>query len=178
MQLNGKGQGVAIDFLFAVLVFLLLLNAIMILIENSNKNVAEKGLLSEMNSTAIETIDRLVRTKGVPNNWEQKDISETLLIGVAKGDRALDEEKLEKFVEWTQDYRSLDYNSVKTLLLIGSDYYFSLEDSSGNTIQINGVDVSSELPTNSENVPAVNVKRIVNFNGEEAIAQLTLYYPR
>ena len=171
-----RGQGIAIDFLFAVLVFLLVLNACMALMGSSAESASDKILLNELNAKTSQTIDMLVRTEGNPNDWEQHGIDEARIIGLAKRDRALDKGKVDKFVEWAANYSDVigDYNKVKSLLLIGYDYYFRIVDSDGLLLKETGQPDQAAR----ERMVNVNVKRIVNFNGEEVIAELTIYFPQ
>lgn len=174
-MLGKKGQGIAIDFLFAVLLFLMILNASMTIIDNSNKNSANKAIVNSLNDTLSQTLDRLVRSGGEPVDWEGKTLDETILIGLAKRDRVLDNEKVERFSQWAGNYSDLtgDYNKTKSRLLMGYDFYFVLTDSLGNTLKIPGTPGDAW-----DNMQATNLKRVVNYNGGEAIAELTLYYPR
>ncbi len=167
--MNKKGQGIAIDFLFAVMIFLLVLNASMALIDSSNATVADKNIIGELQSSASQAIDTLVRTAGMPKDWQNKSIDETSLIGLAKKDRVLDNGKVNTFVEWAEEYGTEDYNKVKTLLLSGYDFHFKIGSLEAPSIN---------QPGFWENMTAVRIKRIVNFNGEEAIAEFTIYYPQ
>ena len=177
--MKAKGQGIALDFLFAVLVFLLVLNASLSFMDSGTRSVSEKSILNSLNSKATQTMDRLIRTDGEPNNWEQLDLGQVTAIGLAKRDRALDEDKVERFFELTgeaRDYSSQDYNAVKSLLLIGYDYYFQLKESDGGVLKQTDVPIPTD--TKWDNMIQVTVKRIVNYNGVEVIADLTIYYPR
>jgi len=171
-MLGRKGQGIAIDFLFATLVFLLVLNTSMTLIANGNQTVSDKSLLNELQSKSAQTLDIIVRTDGEPNNWEEKSIGSVTTIGLAKRDRALESGKVQKFTEWATTYRSADYNAIKSLLLIGYDYYFEISDSEGIVIANTG---KPDVGVRSKGLE-VSAKRIVNYEGEEAIARLTFYF--
>jgi hypothetical protein len=144
------------------------------LIEGSNKSVADKAILNELNARTEQTLDMLVRTDGQPNNWQEKTIDEATMLGLAKRDRVLDSEKVTKFVQWASEYRSEDYNKAKALLLIGYDYYFKISDSGGTVLQETG-QPDSEI---QKKTIAITNKRIVNLDGGEAIARLTIYYPK
>ena len=170
--MNKKGQGIAIDFLFAVLVFLLVLNASMILIDSNNSTATDKNLIGELQSTASQAMDTLVRPEGLPTNWQNRSIDEASLIGLAKRDRVLDSDKINTFMTWAEDYSDVtgDYNKVKTLLLSGYDFHFKIGDLEA-PLEIN-------QPGNWNDMTAVRIKRIVNFNGGEAIAEFTIYYPQ
>ena len=174
LTLTKKGQGIAIDFLFAVLVFLLVLNASLTLIDKNNLGVMDKNILNDLHSRATQTLDMLIRTSGQPNDWYKKTIDEVTVIGLAKRDRALETVKVEKFVEWAQDYGSVDYNKSKTLLLIGYDYRLKISDSDDFTLY----QIPKILPSSWDNMVAINIKRIVNLDGDEVIVEFTIYYPR
>lgn len=173
---KSRGQAIALDFFFALMVFVLVLSAMTAMIDSNAKSSLEKRRASELNSKAVQTIDMLVRTSGQPNNWEKKGTDEITAIGLAKRDLVIDDAKTSKFVEWAGAYESADYNRAKSLLLIGYDYYFCIKDSAGQVVRETGKPADISLTWG--NMTAVNVKRIVNFNGDEGIAELTIYYPR
>ena len=168
-----KGQGIALDFLFAVLVFLLVLNASLALMDSSNNSAVDKSLIVDLQAKASQTIDMLVRTEGSPSDWQYKGIGEAIIIGLAKRDRALDPDKVNKFVEWASTYGSENYGKAKLLLLIGYDYHFRIISSAGLTLK--EAPSQATQPSEWDGMTAVRAKRIVNFNGDEAIAELTLY---
>ena len=170
--MNKKGQGIAIDFLFAILIFLLVLNASMALINSNNTTALDKNLMGELQASASQAIDMLVRTEGVPKDWQNKSIDEASLIGLAKRDRVLDSDKINTFMTWAEDYsdETGDYNKVKTLLLSGYDFHFKIGDLEA-PLEINQPDIWNDMT-------AVRIKRIVNFNGGETIAEFTIYYPQ
>ena len=172
-----KGQGMAIDFLFAVLIFLLLLNAALSLWSSNSKSFEKEALLSELNARASQTIDLLIRDSGTPSDWEKRTIDDTAMIGLAATDRVLDEEKVAKFTEWTKTGNGFwgeDYNKVRQKMLLSSDFYFRLS-SEGETV----LAATAEAPTELQNEWwVINVKRIVNYGGEAAIAELSLYHPK
>ena len=169
-----KGQGLAIDFLFAVLVFLLLLNASMLLIEGNSRLFSEESNLNALNSSATQAADMLVRTKGEPEDWHLQGIESVTRLGLAKRDRVLESKKLSKFLEWAQTYDSSDYNKAKELLLIGCDYYLKVSDSDGAVLHETG------LPSDNRwnGMYAISVKRIVSLSEEEVAFDFAVYYPR
>ena len=178
MKADEKGQGIALDFLFAVLVFLLVLNASLALMDSGNSSAADKSLIVDLQAKASQTIDMLVRTEGQPNDWQYKGIGEANIIGLAKRDRVLDKGKVNKFVEWGADYSdtSGDYNRARALLLIGYDFHFRVINSSGEILK--EAPSQETQPPKWEDMTAVRVKRIVNLDGDEVIAELTIYYPQ
>ena len=175
-----RGQAIALDLLFAVLIFLLLLNSGLLFLGSSNSTVEGKGLLDDLEARAIQSLDMLVRTAGKPDDWQLKSIGDVTFLGLAKRDRVLDEAKVERFRGWIQTYGSSDYNRVKSLLLIGYDYYFKMTDSSGSILQVKGNNIESGVPAGSswDKMKAINLKRVVNFRGEAAIVEFAIYYPQ
>ncbi len=174
LSFSERGQGMAIDFLFAILIFLFLLNASMLLIESSGKLASDESILNALNNTASRTADMLVRTGGEPDDWYQLDIDSVTIIGLAKRDRVLENKKLSKLLEWGQTYGSSDYNKVKGLLLIGYDYYFKVSDSEGIVMHETGVPNDSRW----NEMRAVSVKRIVSLSEEGVALDFAIYYPR
>jgi len=169
------GQGMAIDFLFAVLIFLLLLNAALSLWSSNSKSFEREALLSELSARASQTIDLLVRDSGTPNNWEARAIGDVQIIGLASTDRQLDSEKVGKFIVWGGNFWSEDYNKVRQKMLLASDFYFKLSNEQGTTIIAQTAPPPLEL---QEKWWVINVKRIVNYGGEAAIAEFSLYHPK
>lgn len=176
-RLTAKGQGMAIDFLFAVLIFLLLLNAALSLWSSNSKSFEKEALLSDLGSRASQTIDLLVRDSGTPNDWETRTIDNTQIIGLASTDRVLDSEKVAKFTEWTKNgdgFWGEDYNKVRQKMLLASDFYFRLSDADGIPIAQTAVP-PLEL---QDKWWVINVKRIVKYGGDAAIAEISLYHPK
>lgn len=174
LSFSGGGQGIALDFLFAILVFLLVLNTSIILIESSGRVASEESVLNEINSSVSQTADMLVRTKGQPDDWEELGIESVTRVGLARRDRVLDNAKLSRFLELGQFYGSSDYNKVKGLLLIGYDYYLRILDSGGSVLYQTGVPSDGRW----DGMNAINAKRIVGLNEEEVLLEFTIYYPR
>ncbi len=173
-QANAKGQGMAIDFLFAVLIFLLLLNTVLSLWSGNSKSFEKEALLSDLGSRASQAIDLLVRDSGTPNDWETRTIDDVNVIGLAKTDRVLDGEKVAKFTAWAQNFWSDDYNKVRQKMLLASDFYFRLSDEDGLVL------AQTALPPTElqDKWWVINVKRIVKYGGDAAIAEISLYHPK
>ncbi|MCX6798474.1 MAG: hypothetical protein NTW59_00020 [Candidatus Diapherotrites archaeon] len=166
------GQTIAVDFLFALLLFLLVLNSALSIWKNNSLLLEKQGTISGLQLEAIQAIDLLVRSSGSPDNWEERSLAETQIIGLAKRDRVLDPAKVNRFVLLSSAFGSDDYNGVKARLLVGRDFYFRLSNGSGT---IAGTETAK--PGDLDSQWAVNVKRIVEFGGDSAVAELTLYYP-
>lgn len=168
---NERGQAIAIDLLFAIMIFLLLLNAGLSIWKSNASFLEGQGTFNELQLEAARTADQLVRTAGTPDNWEEKPIAEATAIGLAKRDLVLDDAKVNRFIQLAADFGSGDYNETRLRLLAGRDFYFKL-GGDGAAIAETG------KPPDLERLWAVDVKRIVKYGGEPAVAELTLYYPK
>ena len=156
-----KGQTVLIDLTFAVIVFVLVfltLNTFYAEKISLHNNSAE---ISEMAFLANNASASLLKTKGIPENWDVLPTAQIVQIGLLGNGNSIDEEKLNAF-------RNLisDYNTTKELLNIyGYDYFFRLRANP---------DINAGLPPMSIADKAV-VSRTVNYNGGEYDAEFTLY---
>jgi hypothetical protein len=129
--LGRKGQINSIDFMIAVLIFAVLL---VFLIGFWFLNMAEISTMMErdrLDSAAIAVSDMLVKTPGVPGNWEE-DPSSAWAVGLAESQNVLIGEKVANFT-------ALDYNASKEIMGIDGDYYFYIEDLEGNRLHEAGV---------------------------------------
>ncbi len=168
-----KCQGVVIDLLFAVLIFLLLLNASFALWQNNAILLQNEVISNQLRLETTQVADMLVRHEGEPDDWEKKaELGAVAAIGLAKRDRVLDETKVQRFAQLAATFWSSDYNAARVRLLAGRDFYFKLSNSAG------GVIAETAHPDSPVNQWAVNVKRVVKFGGDAAVAELTLYLPK
>lgn len=172
---HAKGQGIAIDLMFAMLVFMLLLGAILGLWQSNAVFLEKQSSLSQLQSEAVQGVDMLVRHQGEPDDWETKqDLSNVTTIGLAKRDRVLDMDKVNRLVELAGDppgFWEADYNTARTKMLAGRDFYFKLTN-------VEGAVIAQTANGNPQNMWAVNVKRVVTVGGDVAVAELTLYFPK
>ena len=166
-----KGQAMAMDLLFAIMIFLLLLNAGLSIWKSNASFLEGQGTFNELQLEAARAADNLVRAAGTPDNWEEKPISEATAIGLAKRDLVLDDAKVSRFIQLAADFESGDYNETRIRLLAGRDFYFKLSRDGAPLVE-------TGKPPDLERLWAVDVKRIVKYGGEPAVAELTLYYPK
>lgn len=185
MQKPGaRGESMVIDLTFAVFIFLLVAFSLTSVWSNkaaeSEKQIYEDGTLL----LAERALDTLITSSGKPQDWETKLFADVNVIGLAKSDRVLDEEKINKLIEFV-----VGEEPVKQKLLIGeTDYYFRLIDpSTGEAVKNSGGQFIKigQKPTNLW--LQTTIKRPVVFGykrrGEdeakehEAVAELTLFLP-
>ena len=133
IKLKGKsGQAVIIDFFIALFIFILLVSMISIMWNKYNFELNQKVTQKDMWLKTYHISDILVHTPGSPSAWENvdwennfNDINDLIeTVGLVSFDRSLDSDKIEEFVNLTNNY-----TAVKGLLNIeGYQLYFRLFD--------------------------------------------------
>jgi len=129
--LSRKGQINTLDFLIAILVYTVLLIFIIGFWFVSLAEIEGMVMRDRIDSVAITISDMLLKTPGVPDNWEENS-SNAGAIGLVWGQNVLDGEKLSNFT-------ALDYNVSRELLGVDGDFYFYVEDLDGNRLHECGV---------------------------------------
>lgn len=127
----GKGQVNTLDFLIAVLVYAVVLIFIVGFWFASMMEIDRMVERNRMDSAAITISDLLIKSPGVPENWEEGP-SGAGTLGLAGSQNVLDPEKVSNFT-------SLDYNSSKEVLGVEGDFYFYVEDLEGNRLYETGL---------------------------------------
>lgn len=145
--------------MFAVLIFILLLSFITLFrfvdILDLNKSIEK----TELEASAISLSDIILKSQGIPYNWE-KNSSAARLIGLVSSPNVLSESKLQKFI-------NISYANATQLLGISSQFYFYVEDLSGNRLYETGNSTLSEQ--------IVSLTRFAVLNGNKVRVRLMLY---
>ena len=190
--MNKKGQGMVIDLMAAVLIFLIIGGSIMFVWADKEIEAEERFFENERITMAERTLDTMIKSNGLPANWEEyegtnSEIADNIqMLGLAKRDRVLDVEKVEKFAELS----NLDdtYAILRTKLLIGgNEYYFRIFDPEREKMD-EEIIIAGKKPAG--NVAEIRIRRPIIYTyhreeedeaGEksqrEAITELTLYSP-
>ena len=156
-----KGQTVLIDFFFASIVFLMVFFAIQTQWTQDFQQAKDKSTSQEMQLRAYAIAESLVKTKGEPGNWETLPASSIERLGLAQSTLSLDAQKVNAFKNL-----DLNYSVVKEILRAGqNDYFFQLD---GTT------DVNAGIAPPIDATKIV-IRRIVEFEGSEAVVIFTLY---
>ncbi len=114
-----KGQIGTTDLFLAIILLIALVTIFFITWNMYHSRLSDVIPRNEMELYTIQLTNQLVRSSGIPDNWES-NISSIQAIGLADTDRVISEEKLQAFI-------SLDYNATRELLNIGSyEFYFLL----------------------------------------------------
>jgi hypothetical protein len=132
-----KAQAVSLDIVIGTTIFLAVLAIAVTIWENQN-SFAENQLIDyELEATSSRALNFMVKNLGEKTNggtdWQfDPSIDNVLFIGLAKRDRAIDKNKLAKFVEYgkiwddctTNCFENYEKTKAKILLLGDMNYYF------------------------------------------------------
>jgi hypothetical protein len=156
---KSKAQLFMSDFIMAsvIVIFIIILS---VSIWNRNVNsLKSKEERSGMESLVLSISDQLIRSPGIPSDWNKNNV---LAIGLAAEDNTLDAAKVYNFT-------SLDIDKTKNLLGIGNyNFIFRLRNTSETVLVEYG-----DLPIDGKEV--VILRRIVLFEGLPTIMDLGLW---
>ncbi|MDD5163029.1 MAG: hypothetical protein PHD95_02360 [Candidatus ainarchaeum sp.] len=183
-----KAQAVSLDIVIGTTIFLAVLAIAVTIWENQN-SFAENQLKDyEMAATSARTLNFIVKSPGEKINggtdWQfAPSIDNVLFIGLAKRDRAIDSNKLAKFVEYGKIWPDCeancfgDYEKTKAKLLLLGDmnyyfqiYYFSPNNASEKKLikeKIRGSETEMEtgVTPSAYAKKVIAQKRIVYYEG-------------
>jgi len=151
----------AADMMFAIFILFLVLAGLLIAWNNNLQALNDEQLTRSLERKAGQTMDVLIRTEGIPSNWETLSISQVRSIGLADSDRVMNETKLNAFKNFTGNY-----DEVREVLKLGTFHYF---------FSLDGIDDFNAGLITTADVFQVSTSRIVNYKGEEADATLIIY---
>jgi len=153
-----KGQIAALDFFIALLIFSVILTITMLRWSNYYSKISERMEYHEMMTKAFQISDALIKSQGVPSNWNKDNVR---IIGLAIEDRILSVDKVNAFA-------NLSFNKTKSIFQIyGYKFYFNLTKINGEAIKEYG-----DKPTGKK---SVSVKRYVLYNNEKTIMQFDVW---
>lgn len=125
-----RGQLNSIDLFLALFIFVLILVFITgffnVAVRDADRNV--KKTILESSATSISEL--LVKTPGVPENWERDSLFVST-IGLASSQNVLSKNKLSNFTE-------MNYASAKSTLGLAYEFFFLVQDLANNTLYSSG----------------------------------------
>jgi hypothetical protein len=157
--MSKKSQLAMGDFIVALVIATLMLMVIMFTWNRYTIVLDENTRFRNMESTALQAADLLVKSPGSPIDWET-DISDIQIIGLAVTNRNISLNKLNSFA-------NINYN--RSLKLLGLELYnfdFSFSYANGTTISQHG---------KSTNGTIININRIVRFQNEDATLKISVW---
>ena len=145
-------------------------------------HVRINGRFSDFEDSASDIAEKLVRTQGIPNNWNENNVAS---IGLADEPRVLNMGKISMFVDLMNESKpssnpkcagDSNYNCSKSLLGVGKyEFYITIENLDGTNISINNTPVKAgRYPVDETDKLTITRPSIVN----NTIVQmkLTLWY--
>jgi len=177
LKIGAKGQGIAVDLLSAVLIFLLVVGSISWVWSNKAAESEKQLYEDEMQTMAENALDMLVGSSGSPSNWETRPLIDTNTIGLVRSSGVVSEEKLTTFVYlgnedprgivelvgfWKFDEESgidaLDSSrSGNTGTLSGPPTWQTTDCPSGNCLSFDGAGDYVAIPNFSNNMPSEEI---------------------
>lgn len=129
-----KGQLWTLDMAFSMLIFFSAMLSVIFAWNYISANTVENRELTEIQLKAFELSDSLIRTPGIPSDWNDSTVQ---VIGLAYSDNILVESKVKEFV-------SMDYNKARSTLTISPyQFYFEVMDINGTVHENSTLSVSA-----------------------------------
>ncbi len=161
-----KAQVWSFDMAISILIFFSAMTALMFTWNYITAQNLEQFEISNAESQALRISDSLVRTQGIPVNWESGNPS---VLGLASSENILDDAKIEALL-------AMDYNSVKSLLGIeGYQLYLALIYANSTIAKTaNGTQAEFGMQHVNEKI-IVPVDRYCLYNGDIVTLRLILW---
>jgi hypothetical protein len=163
---NGKGQLFSGDVAIATMVFLTALALALYLWDSTGDDINNAENLRDMERLGSEAIEQLVRTPGLPSDWNYATVE---IPGLADEDRVINMTKAAYFVELMNE---TNYPEYGYLMGIGPyQFYMNVTDLDGEPIIVSNEAFLDEL---NETVVIVNefVTGLVPEDAYESLALL------
>jgi len=160
-----KAQLWSLDFTGSILIFVISVVIMFFAFNLSVSQIAEQTELTNIEDAALEVTDALIRTGGLPADW---NIGNVEVIGLAERENVINKSKIFNFI-------SLNYNTSKTLLGIANyDYYFEIIHLNNSVIRIDGTNLTGgENYTSAKTL--IPVERYILFETQPAKLKFILF---
>lgn len=155
-----KGQGVPIDFIMGLFIFLFMLAYFLVLWDNYSQRYVAKASTIDMETAAIGIADQLVSTGGSPGNWTSAPLA-AQSIGLAWRQNEIDPYRLSAL-------SSLPYANAKKILGVGREFAIKIETLDGGRLAT----IGNEAYNSSK---AVEVARAAVMNGSAVNVKVQIY---
>lgn len=138
-----KLQVWSLDFAISLVIFFSALVLIIFSWNYTSIQAVEQREFNNMQTLALEISDSLIRTTGIPADW---DLINVKIIGLASNENILNSTKIEQLL-------NLDYDKIKQLLVIANyEFYFELDYLNNTIIEINGNETKKGLYPSNANI--------------------------
>ncbi len=177
-----KAQIFSGEFLLAYFIFMTVLALALLLWYNTTRDVASVESYKLMEEKAVDAAEQLVRTAGIPENWNKTNV---VSVGLANESRILSAEKIASFLELMNasaqdglcnDPSLSNYECSRNMLGLSEyDFQYTIDYLNGSPLYINGKEaVTGRAPANETRMMAV--QRSALLNGTTVRATLTVWY--
>ncbi len=156
-----KAQVWSLDFATSFVIFMLVLIPLFFIWSYVNTQNQQQLIFDDLENTALSVSDALVRTKGLPEDWNPSDVS---VIGLASEENVLNATK----VSYLLAMGSADYNMTRNILTGGYDFFFNLTDLNGTSY--------GTIGSKAENRMVVPLERYCLYNDRIAKLEFSLVY--
>ncbi len=148
------------EFLIAYFIFAIALVLVFYMWDTTIAEIMQSEHLCDLEDTSVDVAEKLIKTRGIPENWSLNDVDS---IGLAGESRILDQEKVLKFLKMMNASNS-NYENNKYLLGIGKyNFYFKITDIEGDTIKINNLTCETgKVPVNETQMLTITRTAILN----------------
>jgi hypothetical protein len=175
-----RGQVFSVELMIAYVLFMIVLLVVVYLWGSVIKDIFESESLYEIEGTAVDVSENLMRTRGMPEDWNSSNVK---TIGLVNPSRNLDEYKVLNFIE-LMDSESTDnscgdgitnYECNKHLTGIGLyDFEFAMEYLNGSSVLVRGIN-STTGKQPSDDKQKVTIVRTVLLNETIVRARVTVW---
>ena len=149
-----------IDFMVGLMLFLVAIAFITSQFDLRLNEANKESDLETMRIKANYAVDFLVKSPGIPSNWESLPIDDLNKLGIAKTDRVMSEEKINAFSSGT-------YEKLRSALELNAyDFFFKFTG-------VDDFNAGFQPPSNANNIM---VERIVRYKNETGVVKLNVYY--
>ncbi|MBU0530420.1 MAG: hypothetical protein KKC05_02000 [Nanoarchaeota archaeon] len=150
-----RGQIWSVDFVVSAIIFFTVLFLVILVWNYTSVQGSEVLALKNMQSAAMKTSDALIRTGGLPDDWNGTNV---YVIGLADGDNILNQTKVLRFI-------NTPYSKAKSLLTGEYDFYFEMLHLNGTVINESGTNLTTGAVI-IDPVVVVPVERYVLYRDE------------
>lgn len=161
-----KGQIWSLDFIASAVIFTAAVVLVIFAWSFTSAQTGGQARLADMESIALELSDSLIRTGGVPDDWNSTTVQS---LGLASEESILSRTKVNRFI-------NLSYTQARGLMGIETyEFYFELLDMNGSlmTNQYGQNLTAGDYPSGAGF--SVPVRRFVLLEGEAAKMRFILW---
>jgi hypothetical protein len=177
-----KGQVSSGEIVLAYFIFFIALTTAVTMWVNEIDHIRTNNRFSDFEDAASDISEKLVRTRGIPSNWDENNVA---TIGLADEPRVLSPSKISMFVDLMNDSKAStnpdcagdsNYNCSKSLLGVGKyDFYITIENLNGTIISVdNKTVIAGRYPV--EETDKLTITRPSIVNNSIVQVKLTLWY--